>query len=286
MNREDDTSLIAVVEAVFVASCETDFYQKVFVVAVLYSVIGEGGSAVWAVAELEAVDDGVAESTFVEVGETHRLTFIRCHHDVGEVILREAVDVEHALAFVLCRQFFRSLFAFLNLDAVFFRQITQCFLEGIMLMFHDETHRVAGFAAAEAFEDVSGWVDVERRRFLFVERAHTDEVGATFAERDEFAHHVFDACCLDDLVYGFAWNHIAQIKSPPMIIIPETTRSMRQKPMMSFALSLAIANAGNAQKGWMRLVQASPHAIAIPVRPWSTLSASPAANMIGAWIAQ
>ena len=136
-----------------------------------------------------------------------------------------------------------------------------------MLVFHDESHRVASFSATEAFEDVSGRIDVERRRFLLVKRAHSDEVGSTFAQRHEFAHHVFDACRLDNLVYGLAWNHIAQIRSPPMMIIPETTRSMRQKPMISLALSFAIARAGSAQKGWMRLVQASPHAIAIPVRP-------------------
>ena len=130
---------------------------------------------------MEAVDYGVAEAAFVEVCEAYRLTFIRRHHDVGEVVLREAVDVEHTFAFVLCRQFFRSLFAFLDFDAVFFREITQRFLERVVFMFHDETHRVAGFAASEAFEDVTGRVDVERRRFLLVERAHSDEVGATFA---------------------------------------------------------------------------------------------------------
>ena len=136
-----------------------------------------------------------------------------------------------------------------------------------MLMLHDEAHRVAGFAAAKAFEDVAGRIDVERRRLLLVERAYSDEVRAAFAQCHKLAHHVFDTCCLKDLVYGFAWNHIAQIRSPLIIIIPDTTRSMRQKPMISFALSLAIANAGKAQNGWMRLVQASPQAIAIPVRP-------------------
>ena len=41
----------------------------------------------------------------------------------------------------------------------------------------------------------------------------------------------------------------AQISNPVHMMIPETTRSIRQKPMMSFALSLAMARAGMAQKG-------------------------------------
>ena len=61
---------------------------------------------------------------------------------------------------------------------------------------------------------------------------------------------------------------------------------MMQKPMMSFALSFAMAKAGKAQKGWMRLVQASPHEMAMPVKPGATPRAAPAVNMMGAWIAQ
>ena len=70
------------------------------------------------------------------------------------------------------------------------------------------------------------------------------------------------------------------------MINPVTNKSMMQKPMMSLALSLAMAKAGKAQKGWMRLVQASPHEIAIPVKPGATPKAAPAVNMMGAWIAQ
>ena len=58
-------------------------------------------TAVWAIAELELVDDGIAEATFVEIGEAYRLTFIGGHHGVGEVVLSEAVNVEHTFAFVL-----------------------------------------------------------------------------------------------------------------------------------------------------------------------------------------
>ena len=57
---------------------------------------------------------------------------------------------------------------------------------------------------------------------------------------------------------------------------------MMQKPMMSFAFSLAMARAGKAQKGWMRFVQASPHEMAMPVKPGSTPKAAPAVNMMGA----
>ena len=55
-----------------------------------------------------------------------------------------------------------------------------------------------------------------------------------------------------------------------------------QKPMMSLALSLAMAKAGKAQKGWMRLVQASPQEMAMPVNPGATPRAAPAVNMYGA----
>ena len=78
----------------------------------------------------------------------------------------------------------------------------------------------------------------------------------------------------------------AQISNPLQIINPETSRSIRQKPMMSLALSLAMAKAGSAQKGWIRLVQASPQEMAMPVSPGSTPMAAPAVNMMGAWMAQ
>ena len=67
---------------------------------------------------------------------------------------------------------------------------------------------------------------------------------------------------------------------------PVMSRSMRQNPMMSLALSLAMASAGNAQKGWIRLVHASPQAMAMPVSPGSTPRSAPAVNITGAWIAQ
>lgn len=44
---------------------------------------------------------------------------------------------------------------------------------------------------------------------------------------------------------------------------PVNERVITQYPIMSFAPSPAIARAGNAQKGCIILVHASPHAIAI-----------------------
>ena len=81
-------------------------------------------------------------------------------------------------------------------------------------------------------------------------------------------------------------THIAHISSPPQMINPVTAKSMRQKPMMSLALSLAMAKAGNAQKGWIRLVHASPQAMAMPVSPGSTPRSAPAVKNTGAWMAQ
>ena len=49
-------------------------------------------------------------------------------------------------------------------------------------------------------------------------------------------------------VIKLAFYH-AQTNKPPHIIIPLTTRSMRQNPIMSLALSFAIASAGIAQNG-------------------------------------
>ena len=81
-------------------------------------------------------------------------------------------------------------------------------------------------------------------------------------------------------------THTAHTSRPPQMMRPLTKRSMRQNPIMSLALSLARASAGMAQKGCMRLVQASPQAMAVPVRPGSTPRLAPAANIMGAWMAQ
>lgn len=73
-----------------------------------------------------------------------------------------------------------------------------------------------------------------------------------------------------------------QRNSPKEMIIPVIIRLIRQNPMMSFAPNLAIASAGIAQNGCIRLVQASPQAIDIAVREGCTPKAAPAGIIIGA----
>ena len=50
-----------------------------------------------------------------------------------------------------------------------------------------------------------------------------------------------------------------------LTMIPLSTKTNTQYPMMSFARNPAIASAGNAQNGWIIFVQASPYAIAMAV---------------------
>ena len=71
-------------------------------------------------------------------------------------------------------------------------------------------------------------------------------------------------------------------KKPILIIIPENKRTSTQKPITSFARKPATARAGNAQKGWIIFVQASPHAIAIAVFAKSAFNEAAASNIIGA----
>ena len=92
----------------------------------------------------------------------------------------------------------------------------------------------------------------------------------------------------DEILALFFTPHCpyAHSNSPTHKMTPVTTKSIRQKPMMSLAFILAIDKAGIAQNGCIRFVHASPHAIAMPVSPGSTPRLAPAVNMIGACIAQ
>ena len=93
-----------------------------------------------------------------------------------------------------------------------------------------------------------------------------------------------DAWCVDSFfthegLDGYMNRNAREITSP------EYSKSMRQKPMISRALRPAMPSAGRAQKGWIMLVQASPHAMASPIFSGPMPRAAPAGIMIGPWTA-
>ena len=88
------------------------------------------------------------------------------------------IKVEHALTIGLLLTLLIVHLLFLDLDAILLAEPANGFVEGHLLLFHQEGDWRTAFAAGEAFADVLGRRNVERWRLVGMERTQTDIVDA------------------------------------------------------------------------------------------------------------
>ena len=169
--------------------------------------IGEGRALHGGKAEVELGNGIVAEAAGAEVGHALR----HAVHAVVERFLEEAVgpfvEGKHAFAYTLAGALLVGQFLFLHLDAHAATEPLDGFGICHLFEFHEEAHRIAAFAAGEAFAHLAGGRNGERGRLFVVERTEPLVVRARLAERDELFHHIDDVCGVQNALYGILVNH-------------------------------------------------------------------------------
>ena len=177
-------------------------------IAVLAGVVGEVAPLVLAVTQSEGLDDFIAHATLVEIAEANGTAHLVVEKQVGKIFLGKLTHMEQAVALVLTLFLLLGHFLFLYRDVVFAGQVAQCFVVGVVLVFHKETHSIARLATAKTFEDAFAGGDIKRGSFLVVERAAANMVGTPFFERHKLTHHLFDMGGIHDAVDGLLINHL------------------------------------------------------------------------------
>ena len=143
----------------------------------------------------------------MEIAQPDGTSHLVVIEQVGKIFLCKLRDMKESVALVLAFLLFLGLFLFLNLNVVFLSQPTQSLGISVVLMLHEEFHHIAGLAATEAFENAFGGRYIERRRLLVVERATSNMVGTTLAQRYKVANHLLDTGGVHDALYGFLVYH-------------------------------------------------------------------------------
>lgn len=159
------------------------------------------------VAEVELLDDVIAETAGAEILQADGLTVGMVVEQILEIFLCPLVDDEHRLALRLFLFLFIRQLALMDLDMVFLREPAQRLGIGELFVLHDERHGITAFATAEAVAGAAGGGDIKRRRLLVVERTEPFVVGSRFLQRDELRHDIHDVCRVLDLFYCLPVNH-------------------------------------------------------------------------------
>ena len=158
--------------------------------------------ALGAVAQLELLDDVVAEAAAAEIGHADVAPLVGLPQGAAEVVAGPLVDDEQALALALRGLLFTRQFAFLDFDAVFLGQEAQGVGVAELFVLHDEVDGIATLAAGEALAEALGGRDVERGRLVVVEGAEAHVVDAALAQGYEVRHDIVNLRRVQYPVYG------------------------------------------------------------------------------------
>ena len=212
MMGEDDTpgkpTDGCLVRIVAIAEPDTGPVEQVLaLVAALQGTGRQVGLVLERIAQVIAMDSGILDASFAEVGETYIAALGRVEQVFLEALLRKLVEIEHSLAVGLLLALLVVHLLLFDLDAVFLAEPANGLVEGHLLLLHQEGDGRPAFAAGEALADVLGGRNVEGRRLVGVEGAQTDIVDPAAPQRHEIGNDIDDLSCVDDLVDGLLINH-------------------------------------------------------------------------------
>lgn len=159
------------------------------------------------VAEVELLDDVVAETTAPEILHAHGQAVDIVVKNVLKVLFGPIVDDEHALALALLAPLLVGQLTFFDLNVVFVGQPSEGFGIVHLLMFHDEPHGVAPLAATETMTGASRRRHVERRGLLVMERTQPFIIDAALVERYKLRYYVHNIGGVLDTVYRLSVDH-------------------------------------------------------------------------------
>ena len=195
-------------------------------------------------AQLELLDDVVADAAAAEILFADSLSVDVVLQDVMEILTGPLVHDEHRLtlrllAFLVVRQF-----ALLNLDIVFLRQPAQGLRVGDLLVFHQEVDGVATFATGKALADLTSRRDHKRGRLVVMERAEPLVVNARFTEANELTDHINDVDGVHDFVNSRPVYHqssyLLYFLSRPLTNLPYSLMTSSGQGPVAVALGSSI----------------------------------------------
>ena len=168
---------------------------------------GEGVAELGHVAQLEGLDGGIAESTFVEVAQSDAAAFIGVPQLVHAPGQRPLLDHGQGLAFALLHLLLRCALLLGQIDVVALGQPADGFHVAEVLVLLQEGDAVPALATSEALEDPQVGTDVEAGCLLVVEGAQTQVARSLALERHELAHHLLHAGGVLHLLDGVRLDH-------------------------------------------------------------------------------
>ena len=119
------------------------------------------------------MDGSILDAAFAEVGKSDVTSLGSIEKVVLEALLGKFIKVEHPLTIGLLLTLLIVHLLFIDLDAILLAEPAYGFVEGHLLLFHQESDWRTAFAAGEAFADVLGRRNVERWRLVGMERTQT-----------------------------------------------------------------------------------------------------------------
>ena len=167
----------------------------------------EGVAELGHVAQLELLDDVVAEAALVEVRQADALAFFRVPKVVAAPLLRPCLDDGDALALRLFGLLLGSGLLLGQLDVVVLGEPADGLHVAVVLVLHQEADAVAAFAATEALVNAHGGHHVEAGRLLVMERAQAQVPRTLALQVHELPHHLVDTGGVLHLLDGLGADH-------------------------------------------------------------------------------
>ena len=138
------------------------------------------------VSEVPTIRHGTPHVARCKIGARGCGAVLARTHELKMIELRRSLARFLEARFLSAKR--RSLGIFRDLDARTLRQKAHRIGEPQIIDLHDERDDVAALAAAETMPELRRGVDLERGRFLVMERAATPEITSALAQLDPIAH--------------------------------------------------------------------------------------------------
>ena len=139
------------------------------------------------------------------------LPFFIFQQDMLEILGCKFVQLPEAFFYFLVLCLLRCTLCFFEGDLIVIGQPADGFYKGELFIFLYECDHISATPATEAFIDAFAGRDGKRRRFLVVERAIGNIVGAPLFQAHKLPDNLYDVCTVQYFLHGCLGDHTAKI---------------------------------------------------------------------------
>ena len=209
VHREYDAPAKTVYQAIasLTLYAKTRLDQKFLFISFRQRFIGQRRPLVGRIAQLKFPYDIISETALAEIGQAESSPVGMFMKRAHEEVFCKLIDHEQAFPFVSGKHLLGRKFFLFYFNPVSSGKLPQSVIIGDMLIFHDEMHGIAAFAAAETFEHAFGGRHHKRWCLLIMERAQPYVVGAAFVQRHLFGDDIINVGHIQYLSYGSLVYH-------------------------------------------------------------------------------